>query len=213
MLPAVAEERAVTRGVDEPIGRSHPPQDTRRARMAASAGPDSVAIWAAARAAHAGCAEALARLATLVRPQLMQVARARLRNAADAEDAVQDALLGLPCAIRTYDPDQPPLPLLRTLAHRRAVDILRRRTRSAAAEAEHAAPRSIHPVAEDSALLGELRLLIAGLPRAQREALELTRIQGLSLQAAAAACGRTPGALKVAAHRGTQRLRAVVAVP
>lgn len=203
----------MTRGADERPGRVHPPRARGKRHAPVDSGPEAAAIWAAARAAHAGSAEALAHLSTLVRPQLMQVARARLRNAADAEDAVQDALLGMLRVIRTYDPEQPPLPLLRTLAHRRAVDVLRRRTRSAAVEAEHATLRSLPAVAEDHALLGELRRLIARLPASQQEALELTRIQGLSLRAAAAACGRTPGALKVAVHRGTRRLREAIAAP
>lgn len=203
----------MTRGADEGHGRVRPPRARGTRHASVDAGPDAAAIWSAARAAHASCAEALARLTALVRPQLMRVARARLRNAADAEDAVQDALLGMLGAIRTYDPEQPPLPLLRTLAHRRAVDVLRRRSRAAAVEAEHATLRSLPAAAEDHALLGELRSLIARLPASQQEALELTRIQGLSLRAAAAVCGRTPGALKVAVHRGTQRLREAVAAP
>lgn len=203
----------MTGGADEGPGRVHPPPARGKRRAPPECGPDAAAIWAAARAAQAGSAEALARLSMLVRPQLMQVACARLRNAADAEDAVQDALLGMLGAIRTYDLEQPPLPLLRTLAHRRAVDVLRRRARAAAVEAEHATLPSLPAAAEHHALLGELRSLIARLPASQQEALELTRIQGLSLRAAAAACGRTPGALKVAVHRGTRRLREAVAAP
>lgn len=78
-------------------------------------------------------------------------------------------------------------------------------------EAEHATLRSLPALAEDHALPGELRRLIARLPASQQEALELTRIHGFSLRAAAAVCGRTPGALKVAVHRGTRRRREAIA--
>ncbi len=169
-------------------------------------------IWEAAREARAGDRGALARLMALARPHLLVAARSRLRSQADAEDAVQDALLALLTVIRDYDPARPPLPLLRTLVLRRSVDIARRRAREAAAVEEEPSPSPGTPAAEQAILLEEARRMVAALPASQREAILLTRFRGLSLRDAAAACGRSPGALKVAVHRGTQRLRAALAV-
>jgi DNA-directed RNA polymerase specialized sigma24 family protein len=53
----------------------------------------------------------------------------------------------------------------------------------------------------------ELRHAIRLLPRGQRNAIELLKLQGLSLKEAAAATGSTIGALKVATHRAMAALR------
>ena len=45
------------------------------------------------------------------------------------------------------------------------------------------------------------------LPPGQREAVRLTKIEGLSLKEASAASGMSVAALKIATHRAIQRLR------
>ena len=58
----------------------------------------------------------------------------------------------------------------------------------------------------------EMERALAGLPRAQREAVELIHIEGLSAAEAAARAGVSAGALKVRAHRGYRALRASLRV-
>ena len=55
-----------------------------------------------------------------------------------------------------------------------------------------------------------LRQAIGVLPQGQREAIELIKLQGLSLKEAAAATGSTVGALKVATHRALAALRIIL---
>ena len=55
-----------------------------------------------------------------------------------------------------------------------------------------------------------LRQAMDALPRGQREAIELIKLQGLSLKEAAAATGSTVGALKVATHRALAALRVML---
>ena len=55
-----------------------------------------------------------------------------------------------------------------------------------------------------------LREAICVLPEGQREAIELIKLQGLSLKEAAAATGSTVGALKVATHRALAALRIIL---
>jgi RNA polymerase sigma-70 factor (ECF subfamily) len=48
------------------------------------------------------------------------------------------------------------------------------------------------------------------LPRPQREAFSMLKLEGLSVGAAAARAGVTPGALKVRAHRAYKALKALL---
>jgi RNA polymerase sigma-70 factor (ECF subfamily) len=54
----------------------------------------------------------------------------------------------------------------------------------------------------------ELVTAMRMLPNRQREALQLLKLQGLSIREAAARVGTTPGALKLRAHRAYLALRA-----
>ena len=57
----------------------------------------------------------------------------------------------------------------------------------------------------------ELRQAIHNLPKGQRQALELLKLEELSLKEAAAITGTSPGALKVAVHRAVATLRRILA--
>jgi DNA-directed RNA polymerase specialized sigma24 family protein len=52
-----------------------------------------------------------------------------------------------------------------------------------------------------------LRRAIQGLPRGQREAIEMMKLREMSLKEAAAASGTRVGALKVSVHRAMIALR------
>jgi RNA polymerase sigma-70 factor (ECF subfamily) len=51
---------------------------------------------------------------------------------------------------------------------------------------------------------------LAKLPASQREAFEMLKLEGLTVEAAAERAGTTPGALKVRAHRAYKALRAML---
>jgi RNA polymerase sigma-70 factor, ECF subfamily len=163
--------------------------------------------WMAA--AQAGDQRAYAALLREVLPLLRGVARRRIADRAEAEDAVQDTLLTLHRLRHSYDPARPLRPWLVTLCERRCVDRLRIRMRRARheapaeAQAEPAAPQEM----EQHIACGELRAAIAALPRVQRLALSLAKLQELSLAEAAARAGVSAGALKVATHRALHALR------
>jgi RNA polymerase sigma-70 factor, ECF subfamily len=153
-------------------------------------------------AAQVGDGRAYDTLLREITPRLRSLCRARIRDAAEAEDAVQDALMTIHALRHTYDPERPFGPWLSTIATRRAVDRLRRRGRGAGRESniddlpEGAA--SVAPVAEER---------IAALPESQRTALRLAKLEDLSLAEASARSGLSIGALKVATHRAMQSLR------
>lgn len=162
-------------------------------------------------AAQAGDARAYGTLLREITPRLRSLCRARIRDTAEAEDAVQEALMTIHALRHTYDPERPFGPWLTTIATRRAVDRLRRRGRGAGRESniddlpEGAA--SVAPVAEERIAARNLRDAVSSLPESQRTALRLAKLEDLSLAEASARSGLSVGALKVATHRAMQSLR------
>jgi RNA polymerase sigma-70 factor (ECF subfamily) len=173
------------------------------------------ARWSAMMAAaQAGDAKAYDTLLRECLPLLRTICRARLRGGAEAEDAVQDALLTMHRVRHTYDPSRPFRPWLAAIAERRAVDQGRRRGRSAArdvnidAAADIEAPQRGADVDLDARrAAADLRRAVETLPAAQRTALGLTKIEDLSLAEASGRSGMSVGALKVATHRALRSLR------
>lgn len=169
------------------------------------------------QAAQAGDQAAYARLLAEVAPWIRASARAMLREAAEAEDAVQDSLLTLHQVRHTYDPTRPFKPWLATVARRRILDRMDgmrwRHGRHApieAAEFVAAGETSGGDGAkeqEKGLRADELRAAIAALPAGQRQALELMKLQEKSLAEAAAETGLSITALKVATHRAIATLR------
>jgi RNA polymerase sigma factor (sigma-70 family) len=143
------------------------------------------------------------------------VARRQGVPAALVDDVVQESLLTLHQIRHSWDPARAFLPWLRAIAARRAVDCLRRHGRQGGREvhdpilyeaAEDPGEDAAQSVAraDDGA---RLVAAIATLPEGQREAVEQLVIADLSLREAAAATGRSEGALKVNLHRAIKGLR------
>lgn len=179
---------------------------THAARDAQEAG------WGALmEAAQAGDARAYDRLLREVAPRIRALCRARIREAAEVEDAVQDTLLTIHALRHTYDPTRPFGPWLTTIATRRAVDRLRRRGRGAGRESPiddlPEAATAVQPEAERRLAARDLREAVAELPESQRTALRLAKLQDLPLAEASARSGLSVGALKVATHRAMHALR------
>jgi RNA polymerase sigma factor (sigma-70 family) len=189
-----------------------------QARAAAEGGDAAAdrrrAAWMAA--AQEGDQAAYQALLRECIPLVRAVARGQGVPAGSAEDVVQEVLLTLHRVRATYDPRRPFDAWLRAIAQRRAIDWLRsagrRRAREVfAPEAYDAFPdgdaappdRGIES-AGAAALLGRA---IATLPPGQREAVEHLALQERTLDEAAAATGRSKGALKVNLHRAIKALR------
>jgi len=165
-------------------------------------------------AGQAGDARAYEALLRECLPLLRAVCRARLRDATDAEDAVQDTLLTIHRARDSYNAARPFRPWLVAIAERRALDRIRSRGRrasrempvDAAGEIASGAP-GVEAELDAQRAAAKLRSAIEALPLAQRTALDLTKIQDLSLAEASRRSGMTAGALKVATHRALHALR------
>jgi RNA polymerase sigma-70 factor (ECF subfamily) len=167
------------------------------------------------RAAQAGDADAYLDLLRVITPRIRQVV-ARRRGFAGpeaVEDLVQDVLLSLHTVRATYDPRRPFMPWLLAILRNRLVDGARRYGRTATREVVvddldvtfwHAAT---NPDQEISGDVQVLQRAIEALPTGQRQAIELLKLQELSLNEASAVSGQSVGALKVATHRAMAALR------
>ncbi len=166
--------------------------------------------WLAA--AQNGDGRAYDRLLRDCLPLLRAIARRRIADQAEAEDAVQDTLLTIHRMLATYDPARPARPWIAAIAERRCIDRLRRRGRTTGRENnidDHAetlaAPAGVS--GEDRVANRQLREAVAELPESQRTALRLAKLEDLPLAEASARSGLSVGALKVATHRALKTLR------
>ena len=133
---------------------------------------------------------------------------ARRIGSCQLDDLVQDTLLSLHRKLASYDPARPFLPWLAAIARYRWVDHLRKIYRADETElSDNLAATSGEPAI--SAKIS-LERLFMHLPPAQVRAIELVKIEGLSVGEAARACGQSESLVKVNIHRGLKRLAAVI---
>ena len=138
-----------------------------------------------------------------VAPMLLAFLRRRVGDSDEVEDVYQDTLLALHSARHTYDSTRPLEPWLLAIARHVAADHgRRRRTRVLPVDTM---PEAAGEPLERAA--GRFREALGQVPAAQRQAFEMLKLEGLSVEAAAARAGTTPGALKVRAHRAYKLLR------
>jgi len=173
--------------------------------------------WAALMAAaQAGDQRAYKRLLTELLPVLRALLRRQRVAPMHVEDVVQDVLMAMHRVRHTYDPTLPFLPWIASIARRRAIDLLRREGRRGAVEesesdkVETFADPTANSAIENRELREWLGEAIAKLPPRQRRALELVKLQEMSVAEAARASGQTEGALKVNVHRAVRAMRGLL---
>lgn len=168
---------------------------------------------AAAQDGDSGAYQALLRACL---PLIAATARRQGVAEPQVDDVVQETLITLHRVRHTYDPSRPFRPWLRAIAQRRALDLLRhqgrrgRRETTAEAEAADMVPDPAPGPAqmlEGRQFAEQLNRAVAALPPGQREAVTRLALAGETLQEAAAASGRSTGALKVNLHRALAALR------
>lgn len=163
--------------------------------------------------AQDGDTSAYAELLRQIAPMVRAIARRRFNDPERAEDVVQDTLMTLHRIRHTYDPARPFTPWLAAVAARRAIDAVRRRSRIGAHETwsetgyETFADPAANKALEAGDASAEVTALLDLLPPAQRRAIEMVKVQELSLAEASAASGQSVGALKVNVHRALKTLR------
>lgn len=171
-------------------------------------------------------ARALDRFLAGIERRALRIARIALRDHAEAQDAVQDAMIRL---VRSYGqhPEDQWRPLFYRILRNRITDQQRRqKVRNAvmawwpAHDSDEAAPDPVESAADpdggpDQALEGEELLarieeVLAGLSRRQREAFLLRNFEGLDVAQTAVAMGCSEGSVKTHYFRALQALQQVL---
>jgi RNA polymerase sigma-70 factor (ECF subfamily) len=156
--------------------------------------------------AQQGDRVAYAALLDDVGPMVQQFVRRRVRDAEEAKDVYQDVLLAVHRARHTYQPTWPFEPWLFAIARR----IVARRTGERVARgARELLVLTLPEIAVhgDGDAKLELEEALRALSPAQREALALSKLEGLSMEDAATRVRTSVGALRVRAHRAYRALR------
>lgn len=182
--------------------------DQRLQMVVAPVVPDDPRGWGALMvAAQAGQPGPYRRLLGELRPWLLRYFARRLPPSA-VEDAVQETLLALHAKRHTWQPDRPFGPWLAGIARYKWVDRLRAAGRHAADELPEtlATPDHESAVTSATALTG----LMATLKPAQADVIRLVKLDGLSIEEAAARTGQSVALVKVNIHRGLGRLAKLV---
>jgi RNA polymerase sigma factor (sigma-70 family) len=166
--------------------------------------------------AHAqdGDRSAYQRLLREITPYLRSLAARRHRDPSDIEDAVQDILLTVHAIRHTFDPTRPFGPWLVTIANRRFIDRLRRqgrrRDRETPLTPEHETFSEPRANLEERPDRHELEKAIDELPPMQRKAVQLLKLNEMSLKEASTASGMSVASLKVNVHRAVKNLRKIL---
>lgn len=153
--------------------------------------------------------QALGLLASRLRAYLKR----RLSGLPDeVEDLVQETLLALHLQRGTYDPTLTASAWAVAIARHKLVDLWRRRGRrdSLHDALDDVDEELLAAEPEDGSARRDLETLFDALPHAQRQAIVLTKLEGLSVAEAAARTGASESAIKVQVHRGLKRLAALV---
>jgi len=128
---------------------------------------------------------------------------------AHLDDLVQEVLMAVHHKRASYDASRPFLPWLAAIARYRWVDHLRKVYRR---EEEALDGHDVAEESEEDAVLARISLerLFVSIPDQQAQAIELVKIEGLSIKEAARKSGQSESAVKVNIHRGLKKLSALV---
>lgn len=129
-------------------------------------------------------------------------------SAADAEDAVQEALLAIHLKRSTWDPARPITPWLSIIVRNKLIDVMRRsgqRTVSIDDLAE------ILPAEEISASTeaGDMERLLGKLKEQQRAVIQAVTVEGFTAHEAATRLGMSETGVRVSLHRALKALAAL----
>lgn len=167
----------------------------------------------------AGDDSAFADVYDTVGPRVHAFLLRQTRNRISADDLLQQTLLQMHRKRGTYATGLPVLPWAFSIARRLYIDELRRRRTDAlwsargVEEDEHLASSSPHDELASHELLARVESKLARMPKTQRAAFELLKVEGLSQQEAAQALGTTVSAVKLRAFRAYATIRAALGQP
>jgi RNA polymerase sigma-70 factor (ECF subfamily) len=149
----------------------------------------------------------------LIARRLRGYLRRRMQTLPDeVEDLVQETLLAIHLRRGTHDPQVPASRWVLAIARHKLIDLWRRRGRR---EALHEPLDGLNEdelpaVWDEQPARRDIETLLAELPPAQRQAIALMKLEGLTGAEASQRTGVSVSALKVQVHRGLKRLADLV---
>jgi RNA polymerase sigma-70 factor (ECF subfamily) len=163
------------------------------------------------RLTQAGDQAAYARLLEETSPLILNYVRKRVFDPQYVEDVFQEVLLTFHKAKHSYRPERPFSPWFFAVIRNAIWAALDKNRRIREKELpledfpELALPEAAEPGLEDA-----VHQALKALPEGTRRAVEMLKIQGLTVEAAARELGISKIALKVRAHRGYNQLRRIL---
>lgn len=161
--------------------------------------------------AQKGDQDAYRQLLSELNPFIKRVIIKTLPTSDAADDIVQDVLLSVHKALRTYTPDRPFLPWLMAIVNFRRTDYLRvhyaqhQHMKVDLESAEWMEDVAATQAASDT--YKDVQAALDSLPLKQKNIFQLVKIDGYSMEETAKKTGMTAGAVKVSVHRTIQKLR------
>ena len=170
---------------------------------------DEATLARLAALAQRGDRQAYAAMLAACRSWLLRYYRRKV-CAEQIDDLVQETLLSVHRKLASYDPSRPVIPWLAAIARYRFVDHLRAAYRNAADSVQEDDIAAADD--KEQAVVARLSLerLFEALPQAQCRAIELVKLEGLSISEASASTGQSESLVKVNIHRGLKRLAALI---
>lgn len=128
------------------------------------------------------------------------------------EDLVQETLMAIHMRRDTYDVSQPLTPWIYAIARYKMIDYFRRvKSRGVSIPVDDVAELFSSDRADSADAARDVGALLHRLSPKQRTAIELVKLQELSIGEAAARSGMSEADIKVSIHRGLKKLSAFVA--
>jgi RNA polymerase sigma-70 factor, ECF subfamily len=153
-----------------------------------------------------GDREAFRSLVNEIGPVIANLLRRKIADWSEIEDVCQDTLVAIYESLHTYDPSRPPEPWLFAIARYVAAKHFQGyKSRMCWQQLSDEIPDSSD--GDMGSLMFDMHQALSSLPQLQREAVWMTKIEGLSLIEASARSGATVGSLKVRVHRAYEYLR------
>ncbi len=134
------------------------------------------------------------------------------RSASEAEDLTQETLMAIHTRRHTYDPTAPLLPWVHAIARYKLIDHLRQ-TRASVSDVPIANAEDLlaHDDRVDAESSHDIIRLLDKLPEKMRRAIQLVKLDGLSVAEAASRCNMSESDVKISIHRGMKALMASIA--
>lgn len=156
---------------------------------------------------QAGDTQAYEQLLNELGPVLLGYVRRRVFNPEIVPDVYQEVLLTFHKARHSYETNRPFGPWLFTVARNSMLDALAKNRRFVEREIPVEELPEKGSTEMDGSLGDDLDQALKALPELNRQAIELLKLRGLTLEEAARELNVSVAALKVRAHRGYRQLR------